>query len=141
MDKEDRGIPKRFRQNPLILIVDDSPTIRRVIQMALSDSGWELVLAEDGMDALKLTMKHDPDLIILDVMLPLYNGYQVCSLLKKNPKFKNIPIIMLTARSGTIDKIRGRFAHADEYIGKPFSKEELVSACKKHLSGGEQWQK
>jgi twitching motility two-component system response regulator PilG len=126
-------IPKKFRKSPVILLVDDSLTIRRVIEMALNDTGWDLIEAKNGMEALKQTMMHDPDLIILDVMLPIYNGYQVCSLLKNNPKFKGIPVVMLTAKTGVIDKIRGRFAHADTYLSKPFSKEELVTACKKHL--------
>jgi len=126
-------IPKKFREEPLVLIVDDSPTIRRVIEMALSGTDWKLITAKDGLEALKKTKEHDPDIIILDVMLPVYNGYQVCSLLKKNPKFKSIPIIMLTAKTGAIDRIRGRFAHADLYLAKPFSKEELLIACNKYL--------
>lgn len=133
MDKNISAIPKKFRKKPVILVVDDSFTIRRVIDMALSDTEWVLIQAQDGLQALKLTMQYNPDLIILDVMLPIYNGYQVCSLLKKNLKFKEIPIVMLTAKSGIIDKIRGKFAHANTYLSKPFSKEELVSACKKHL--------
>ena len=126
-------VPKKFRDRPLVLVVDDSPTIRRVIDMAFSDTICEVVAAKDGLEALKKTKEYDPDIIILDVMLPLYNGYQVCSLLKKNPKFKHIPIIMLTAKSGTIDRIRGRFAHADMYLAKPFSKEELIEACNKYI--------
>jgi len=133
MDKDTNFIPKKFRKNPVVLLVDDSLTIRRVIEMALNDTGWDLIEAKNGMEALKLTMMHDPDLIILDVMLPIYNGYQVCSLLKNNPKFKGTPVVMLTAKTGVIDKIRGRFAHADTYLSKPFSKVELVTACKKHL--------
>ncbi len=126
-------IPKKFREESVVLIVDDSPTIRRVIEMALSGTNWRLISAKDGLEALKKTKEHDPDIIILDVMLPVYNGYQVCSLLKKNPKFKSIPIIMLTAKTGAIDRIRGRFARADLYLAKPFSKEELLTACNKYL--------
>ncbi len=126
-------VPKKLREKPLVLVVDDSPTIRRVIDMAFSDTNCEVVSAKDGLEALKKTKEYDPDIIILDVMLPLYNGYQVCSLLKKNPKFKHIPIIMLTAKSGTIDRIRGRFAHADMYLAKPFSKEELIDAYNKFI--------
>ncbi|HOO97783.1 MAG TPA: response regulator [Caldisericia bacterium] len=118
---------------PVVLIVDDSPTILRVIDLALTETNWKIHKAKDGLEALKLVKQIIPDLIVLDVMLPVYNGYQICSLLKKNPRFKHIPVIMLTAKTSAIDKIRGRFAHADTYLTKPFSKSELLDACKTHL--------
>lgn len=116
-----------------VLVVDDSPTILRVIDLAIKDTGWEIFHAKDGLTALKLTKEVEPDLIILDVMLPVYNGYQVCKLLKTNPKFANIPIIMLTAKSSVLDKIKGRLANADMYVTKPFSQAELLEACNKYL--------
>lgn len=118
---------------PVVLVVDDSPTILKVIDLALADTSWQIYKAKDGLEALKLVKQIKPDLIVLDVMLPVYNGYQICSLLKKNPRFKHIPVIMLTAKTSAIDKIRGRFAHADTYLTKPFSKSELLDACKTHL--------
>ncbi|MBP7733336.1 MAG: response regulator [Caldisericia bacterium] len=116
-----------------ILIVDDSPTILRVIDLAIKDTGWEIYHAKDGLTALKITKEIEPDLILLDVMLPVYNGYQVCKLLKTNPKFSHIPIIMLTAKSSVLDKIKGRLANADMYLTKPFSQAELLEACDKYL--------
>jgi twitching motility two-component system response regulator PilG len=118
---------------PKILIVDDSPTILRVIDLAIKDTGWEAYHAKDGLSALKLTKELEPDLILLDVMLPVYNGYQVCKLLKTNPKFKSTPIIMLTAKSSVLDRIKGRLANADMYLTKPFSQVELIEACSKFL--------
>ena len=118
---------------PKILIVDDSPTILRVIDLAIKDTGWEAYHAKDGLSALKLTKELEPDLILLDVMLPVYNGYQVCKLLKTNPKFKSTPIIMLTAKSSVLDRIKGRLANADMYLTKPFSQAELIEACSKFL--------
>lgn len=116
-----------------ILVVDDSPTILRVIDLAIKETGWETFHAKDGLTALKMTKEFEPDLIILDVMLPVYNGYQVCKLLKSNPRFKHIPIIMLTAKSSVLDKIKGRLANADLYLTKPFSQAELLEACNKYL--------
>ena len=116
-----------------ILIVDDSPTILRVIDLAIKDTGWEIYHTKDGLTALKITKEIEPDLILLDVMLPVYNGYQVCKLLKTNPKFSHIPIIMLTAKSSVLDKIKGRLANADMYLTKPFSQAELLEACDKYL--------
>lgn len=116
-----------------VLIVDDSPTILRVIDLAIKDTGWEIYHAKDGLTALKITKEIEPDLILLDVMLPVYNGYQVCKLLKTNAKFSRIPIIMLTAKSSVLDKIKGRLANADMYLTKPFSQAELLEACDKYL--------
>lgn len=118
---------------PRVLIVDDSPTILRVIDLAIKDTGWEIYHAKDGLTALKITKEIEPDLILLDVMLPIYNGYQVCKLLKTNPKFSHTPIIMLTAKSSVLDKIKGRLANADMYLTKPFSQAELLEACDKYL--------
>lgn len=118
---------------PKVLIVDDSPTILRVIDLAIKDTGWEIYHAKDGLSALKITKEIEPDLILLDVMLPIYNGYQVCKLLKTNPKFSHTPIIMLTAKSSVLDKIKGRLANADMYLTKPFSQAELLEACDKYL--------
>lgn len=116
-----------------VLVVDDSPTILRVIDLAIKDTGWEIFHAKDGLTALKLTKEVEPDLIVLDVMLPVYNGYQVCKLLKSNPKFSHTPVIMLTAKSSVLDKIKGRLANADMYLTKPFSQAELLDACNKYL--------
>lgn len=113
---------------PKILVVDDSPTILRIVETSLLDLDFEILQARDGLQALKIVKEQEPDIIILDVMLPIYTGYQVCQLLKKSPKFSNTPIILLTAKTGAIDKLKGKMARADLYLTKPFSKEDLIKS-------------
>lgn len=118
---------------PKILVVDDSPTILRIVEISLIELGFEILQAKDGLQALKIVKEQEPDIIILDVMLPIYTGYQVCQLIKKTPKFANTPVIMLTAKTGALDKLKGKMAHADMYLTKPFSKEDLLNAVNKLL--------
>lgn len=110
-----------------ILVVDDEPDISKLIKARIESAGYSVVTAFDGAEALKTVKENMPDLILLDVMLPKMDGYQVCRLLKFDEKFKNIPIIMLTARAGESDKEKSVEAGADAYLTKPFQTEELLS--------------
>jgi len=116
-----------------ILIVDDEADIVETLKFLIESEGINCITAFDGEEALNKTKKEDPDLIILDVMLPKINGYKVCRLLKFDAKYKDIPILMVTARSQEEDKIIGSETGADEYITKPFNIEDLISTIKKYL--------
>lgn len=116
-----------------ILIVDDERDIVETIQFMLESEGFECLLAYDGEDALLKARTENPDLILLDIMLPKINGYQVCRLLKFDEKYKDIPIIMLTAKAQDADKLMGKETGADEYVCKPFVMDDLVRMIREHL--------
>jgi DNA-binding response OmpR family regulator len=116
-----------------ILVVDDEPDILSGIRDRLSFEGYDVITASDGQEALKTAREKDPDLIILDIMLPKIDGYKVCRLLKFDKKKKHIPIIMLTAKTQESDKKTGKDMKADDYICKPFNPDELIKSIKKHL--------
>lgn len=116
-----------------ILIVDDERDIVETIQFMLESEGFECLLAYDGEDALLKARTENPDLILLDIMLPKINGYQVCRLLKFDEKYKDIPIIMLTAKAQDADKLMGKETGADEYVCKPFVMDELVRMIREYL--------
>ncbi len=115
-----------------VLIVDDSPTIRRIVETTLRRAGYEVLAAETGLAALAAVADHLPDLILLDVMLPSMSGYQVCQLIKRNQRARDIPVIMLTGKDGVFDKVRGRLAGAAEYMTKPFTPKALLDVVAKH---------
>lgn len=111
-----------------VLIIDDSNTIRRSAEMFLRQAGYEVILAEDGFDALAKISDHQPRIIFVDVMMPRLDGYQTCALIKQNPVFKATPVIMLSSKDGIFDRARGRLAGSDRYLTKPFTKEGLIQA-------------
>jgi len=111
-----------------VLIIDDSNTIRRSAEMFLSQAGYEVILAEDGFDALSKISDHQPRIIFVDVMMPRLDGYQTCALIKQNPHYRSTPVIMLSSKDGLFDRARGRLAGSDRYLTKPFNKEGLVQA-------------
>ncbi len=113
-----------------ILIVDDEKDIVRMLDYNLKKEGLRTVLAYDGEDALELATKERPDLIVLDLMLPRIDGFEVCKELKKNNSTMNIPIIMLTAKTQETDKVLGLELGADDYMTKPFSPRELIARIK-----------
>ena len=113
-----------------ILIVDDEPDIIEILQFVLEGAGFECLTAFDGEKGLKLAREASPDLIILDVMMPKINGYKICRLLKFDAKYKDIPILMVTARSQEGDKAIGEETGADEYITKPFKIEYVLERVK-----------
>ena len=111
-----------------VLVIDDSNTIRRSAQIFLGQAKCEVILAEDGFGALAKVVEHEPDIIFLDVMMPRLDGYQTCALIKRNPKFSSIPVVMLSSKDGLFDRARGRLVGADQYLTKPFTRESLLSA-------------
>lgn len=111
-----------------VLVIDDSNTIRRSAEMFLRQAGYEVILAEDGFDALSKISDHRPQVIFVDIMMPRLDGYQTCALIKQNPVFNSTPVIMLSSKDGVFDRARGRLAGSDFYLTKPFSKEGLIQA-------------
>ena len=116
-----------------VLVIDDSNTIRRSAEMFLRQAGFEVILAEDGFDALAKIADHQPRLIFVDIMMPPLDGYQTCALIKQNPKLKATPVIMLSSKDGVFDRARGRLAGSDRYLTKPFTKEGLIAAVNEYL--------
>ncbi|MBQ3642333.1 response regulator [bacterium] len=116
-----------------ILIVDDEPDIIEILKFVLETNGYECITANDGEEGLKLAKEASPNLIILDVMMPKMNGYKISRLLKFDAKYKNIPILMLTARSQEGDKLIGEETGADEYITKPFQVDVVLEKVKSYL--------
>jgi len=117
-----------------ILIVDDEKDIVETLSFMLNAKGYEIISAYDGEEGLKLAKEEKPDLIILDVMMPKINGYKICRLLKYDAKYKNIPIVMVTARSQDNDKLIGEETGADEYITKPFEFSDILEVINKYTS-------
>ena len=111
-----------------ILVVDDSKTIRRTAETLLSKEGCQVFTAIDGFDALSKIADHQPDLIFVDIMMPRLDGYETCSLIKHNKMFKDTPVIMLSSKDGLFDRARGRIVGSEQYLTKPFTKDELLGA-------------
>ena len=111
-----------------VLVIDDSNTIRRSAEIFLRQGGHEVILAEDGFDALAKVNDHTPDLIFCDILMPRLDGYQPCAIIKRNPRFTAVPIIMLSSKDGVFDKARGRMVGSEDYLTKPFTKEQLLRA-------------
>jgi len=114
--------------NIKVLVIDDSNTIRRSAEMFLRQAGYEVLLAQDGFEALAMISDHRPRVIFVDIMMPRLDGYQTCALIKQNPVFKSTPVIMLSSKDGAFDRARGRLAGSDLYLTKPFTKENLIRA-------------
>ena len=117
-----------------ILVVDDSATIRRSAETMLSKEGCEVITAENGFEALSKITRHHPDLIFVDIMMPRLDGYQTCAIIKNNAEFRNTPVVMLTSKDGLFDMARGRVVGSDQYLTKPFTREELLGAVKQHAT-------
>jgi twitching motility two-component system response regulator PilG len=117
-----------------ILVVDDSKTIRRTAESLLAKQGCEVFTATDGFDALAKIADHKPDIIFVDIMMPRLDGYQTCSLIKHNKIFKDTPVIMLSSKDGLFDRARGRLVGSEQYLTKPFTKDELLGAITTHVS-------
>ncbi len=115
-----------------VLLIDDSNTIRRSGEIFLRQAGCEVFLAEDGFDGLSKVVEHQPDMIFIDVMMPRLDGYQACALIKNNPHFKQIPVVMLTSKDTLFDRARGRLVGSDQYLIKPFNKKNIVDAVILH---------
>ena len=116
-----------------ILVVDDSKTIRRTAETLLTKEGCQVFTAIDGFDALSKIADHQPDLIFVDIMMPRLDGYETCSLIKHNKMFKETPVIMLSSKDGLFDRARGRIVGSEQYLTKPFTKDELLSAVSNQI--------
>jgi twitching motility two-component system response regulator PilG len=119
-----------------VMIIDDSNTIRRSAEIFLTKAGCEVILAQDGFDALSKITDHQPDVVFVDIMMPRLDGYQTCSLIKRNVKYRSTPVIMLSSKDGLFDRARGRMVGSDEYLTKPFTKDTLLSAVREHMGTG-----
>ena len=111
-----------------VLVVDDSNTIRRSAEIFLKQGGHEVLLAEDGFDALSKINDHAPQLIFCDILMPKLDGYQTCAIIKRNARFASIPVVMLSSKDGIFDKARGRMVGSQDYLTKPFTKDQLLQA-------------
>ncbi|MEM7304219.1 MAG: response regulator [Pseudomonadota bacterium] len=117
-----------------VMIIDDSKTIRKSAETLLSKEGCNVLTAEDGFEALALIAKHKPDIIFVDIMMPRLDGYQTCTLIKNNRQFRDTPVIMLTSKDSIFDKARGRIVGSEEYLTKPFTRDDLLQAITRHGS-------
>ena len=117
-----------------VMVIDDSNTIRRSAEIFLNQAGCQVILAEDGFDALAKITEHAPEIIFVDIMMPRLDGYQTCTLIKKNARFSATPVIMLSSKDGLFDKARGRMVGSNEYLTKPFTKDTLLSAVQRHTT-------
>ncbi len=111
-----------------VLVVDDSNTIRRSAEIFLKQGGHEVLLADDGFDALAKINDYQPDLVFCDILMPRLDGYQTCAIIKRNLRFANIPVVMLSSKDGVFDKARGRMVGSQDYLTKPFTKDQLLHA-------------
>src|SRR6478752_8346081 len=118
---------------PVVLVVDDSPTVRKIVQLTLQRERIRVVTAGDGLTALAAVADEQPDLILLDIMLPRMDGYNICQVIRKNLAYRDLPIIMLSGKDGLFDKMRGRLAGSTEYMTKPFDSAELAQTIKRYL--------
>src|SRR5574343_1205509 len=128
--------PDRDPHVARVLVIDDSNTIRRSAEIFLKQGGCEVVLAEDGFDALAKVSDYRPDLIFCDILMPRLDGYQTCAIIKRNPRFTQTPVIMLSSKDGLFDKARGRMVGSQDYLTKPFTKDQLLQAVQQHRRGG-----
>ena len=117
-----------------VMVIDDSNTIRKTAEIFLLQAGAQVVLAEDGFDALAKINDHLPDVVFCDILMPRLDGYQTCALIKKNPKFAATPVIMLSSKDGLFDRARGRMVGSDEYLTKPFTKDSLLKTVAAHAA-------
>ena len=119
-----------------VMVIDDSKTIRRTAESLLKREGYDVVTATDGYEALAKIADHQPQIIFVDIMMPRLDGYQTCALIKNHQMFRSTPVIMLSSKDGLFDKARGRIVGSEQYLTKPFTREELLSAIRTHVAKG-----
>jgi twitching motility two-component system response regulator PilG len=120
-----------------VMVIDDSKTIRRTAETLLKKEGFEVITATDGFEALSMIADHQPNLILLDIMMPRLDGYQTCALIKHHRVFRHTPVIMLSSKDGLFDRARGRVVGSDDYITKPFTREELLTVIEQHTDNSD----
>lgn len=116
-----------------VMVVDDSKTIRRTAETLLKKAGCDVVTSSDGFEALSKILEQRPDIIFVDIMMPRLDGYQTCALIKNNKMFKDTPVIMLSSKDGLFDRARGKIVGSQQYLTKPFTKDELLGAIKQYV--------
>jgi len=132
-DMQSNGPDQPKGDKPMcILLVDDSATIRRSAETMLAAEGYDVVTAENGFEALSKIARHHPDLVFVDIMMPRLDGYQTTAIIKNNEDYRTTPVVMLTSKDGLFDKARGRVVGSDQYLTKPFTREELIEAVRQH---------
>jgi twitching motility two-component system response regulator PilG len=117
-----------------VMVIDDSKTIRRTAETLLKKAGFEVITAVDGFESLSRIVDHQPDIIFVDIMMPRLDGYQTCALIKRNEQFCDTPVIMLSSKDGLFDRARGRIVGSDQYLTKPFTRDELLGAIERHVA-------
>jgi len=120
-----------------VLVIDDSNTIRRSAEIFLKQGNHEVMLAEDGFDALSKIAEFHPNIIFCDILMPRLDGYQTCAIIKKNVNFSSVPVVMLSSKDGVFDKARGRMVGSQDYLTKPFTKDQLLQAVKQFGSSNQ----
>ena len=115
-----------------IMVIDDSKTIRRTAEILLKKAGCDVLTATDGFEALAIIADNQPDVIFVDIMMPRLDGYQTCALIKNNQEFRRTPVIMLSSKDGLFDRAKGRIVGSEQYLTKPFTKDELLGAIRRH---------
>ena len=116
-----------------VMVIDDSNTIRKTAETILKKEGYEVFTATNGFEAMSVITDTRPDIIFVDIMMPRLDGYQTCKLIKNNSYFKNTPVIMLSSKDGLFDRARGRVVGSDQYLTKPFTRDELLGAIEAQL--------
>ena len=116
-----------------VMVIDDSKTIRRTAETLLKREGYDVVTATDGYESLSKIADERPDIIFIDIMMPRLDGYQTCALIKNNREFRNTPVIMLSSKDGLFDKARGRIVGSEQYLTKPFTKDDLLGAIRRYV--------
>jgi twitching motility two-component system response regulator PilG len=139
IDQEEAVTDSRDSASPLslsglkVMVIDDSKTIRRTAETLLKKEGCDVVTATDGFEALAKIADEKPRIIFVDIMMPRLDGYQTCALIKNNQVFKQTPVVMLSSKDGLFDRARGRIVGSDQYLTKPFTRDELLGAIREHV--------
>lgn len=116
-----------------VMVIDDSKTIRKTAEALLSKQGYQVATAVDGYEALSKIAEFEPDLIFIDILMPRLDGYQTCTLIKHNQKYKHTPVVMLSSKDGIFDKAKGRVVGSEQYLTKPFTRDDLLDAIEQHV--------
>lgn len=116
-----------------VMVIDDSKTIRRTAESLLKKQGYQVFTAVDGYEALAKIAEHKPDIIFVDVLMPRLDGYQTCALIKQNQSYRDTPVIMLSSKDGIFDKAKGRIVGSEQYLTKPFTRDDLLDAINLHV--------
>ena len=130
--EEEAGDAKK----PVILAVDDSPTVRKLVALTLTRAGFEVIEAENGVEALNILASTRPDVVLSDINMPKLNGYKLCKFVKKHERTSDIPVIMLSGKDGVFDKMRGKLCGCDDFLSKPFEASALVAKVREYCSTG-----